>query len=121
MPGDALDNPEQDEEDRQLHQERQTPTQRIDAVLLVERHQLLVHLLAIVLVPRLNRFEFGLQSLHLQHRARALERQWGNDDHHSQREQDDCNAVGRDQRVEEGEDLGDQIEHEGSWAGGTGS
>ena len=74
VPGDALDNPEQDEEDGQLHQEWQTSTQRIDAVLLVERHQLLVHLLAIVLVPRLNRFEFGLQSLHLQHRARALER-----------------------------------------------
>ena len=36
VPGDALDNPEQDEEDGQLHQERQTSTQRIDAVLLVE-------------------------------------------------------------------------------------
>ena len=56
--GDALDDPEQDEEDGQLHEERQTPPKG-DAVLLVERHQLLVHLLAIVLVPRLIALSSG--------------------------------------------------------------
>jgi hypothetical protein len=69
------------DEHRGLGQERQTPAERVDLVLLVELHQLFVELLAVALV-------LALDLLHL--RRMRLERLHGVDLAHGQRHEEDA-------------------------------
>ena len=93
--GQAAEHLVEHQEDRHLHQERQTPTQRVDVVLLVELQQLLVELLPIVLVPGLDLAHLRLELLHHHHRPGALEGQRRHHDHHQQGQQDDGEGVVR--------------------------
>ena len=131
---DATEHLVEDDEDRCLHEDRHTPTERVDAVLLVEGHHLGVQALAVVLVLRLQLLELRLMTLHLQHRTGALQGQRGRHRHHDDREDDDGAAVAVGGLEEQAEEAGDRFEepfedaggedsevHEMPLAGGTGS
>src|SRR4029453_15013910 len=60
---------EKPEKDWDLNHHRQTAANRIDAVLLVELHQLLVHPRRIVLVLLPQLLHFGIERSHLAHRS----------------------------------------------------
>ena len=79
--GEAVEHPVEDDEDRHLQQQRQAAAHRVDVVLLVELHHLLVELLPVVLVLRLQLLHLRLEPLHGHHRPGALERQRGEEDH----------------------------------------
>ena len=93
---------------------RQAAACRADAVLPVERHHLFLLLLAhlllllgrhprlhLVLVPHLE--QLRLEELHLHHRAGAFARQWEDDDHRHQCQQDDGDPVAVAEAVEGGQ------------------
>ena len=65
--GHSADGFVQPEEHRHLEQHRQAPAQRVDVVLLVERHHGLVQGLPVVLVLLLEALYLRLQALHRQH------------------------------------------------------
>jgi hypothetical protein len=71
-------------------------------VLLVEGHELFVHLLAIALVLGLELLDLGLYPLHLAHRLRLLDRQRQEDHPHEDGQQDDRQSEARDEGVEAG-------------------
>jgi len=111
-------------EDGHLEQQREAASRRVDPVLLVERHHLVVHLALLLevrpplLVLQLggvagaNRLHLGIQLLHLLHRLHAVvgERQEGHLDQHGH--QDDRPAVVAHhvvvQPVDAGEERTDQ-------------
>ena len=107
---DAAQHVVEQDEDRELGDHGDATAERVEVVFLVERHQLGVELLAVSLVLRLQLLQLRLQSLHLDHRPRALERQRGDHDHHRDGEQRDGDAVVGDQGVEPGQDPGDELE-----------
>ena len=80
---------EERQEDRHLHQERETTRERVDLVLLVELHHLFVELGAVVLVLRLELLDLRLRPLHGHHRLGLLGREREHHQHHEDREQDD--------------------------------
>src|SRR5918995_1008614 len=100
----------EDREDRRLDEQRQAAAHRVDLVLLVEAHQLFVELLPVVLVLHLQPADLGLQPLHLDHRARALEGQRRRDDHHDAGQQCDGDRVVGNELVEEVEQARDELE-----------
>src|SRR5918995_6171868 len=115
----------EDREDRRLYEQRQASAHRVDLVLLVEAHQLFVELLPVVLVLHLQPADLGLQPLHLDHRARALEGQRRRDDHHDAGQQCDGDRVVGNELVEEVEQARDELEeavqHQWCFPSGTGS
>src|SRR3712207_9385782 len=62
----------QREEERKLQEERQAGPERVEAVLLVERHQLLVLALLVVLVLVPDALHLRAEALHLLHRPHLL-------------------------------------------------
>src|SRR5437763_10416078 len=76
----------QRDEERQLQQQREAGRQRVDLVLLVEGHDLLLLALLVVLVALLDPLHLRRQSLQRLHRAHLLEgeRQNRQPDHHCQ-------------------------------------
>ena len=62
----------QREEHRNLDEDRQTACQRIDLLVLVERHQLLLLAHLIVFIALANPLHVGLKLLHLRHRLVGL-------------------------------------------------
>jgi len=107
----AAEHREEGDEDGNLDQHRQAARHRIDLVLAVERHGLLLHLLRIVLELGLNLLELGLQHLHALHALVALAGQRPEKHPHQNGKQDDGNAIVGDEFVEEVEptDLGADI------------
>ena len=100
---------EEREEDRHLHQERQTTRERVDLVLLVELHHLFVELGAVVLVLRLELLDLRLRPLHGDHRLRLLRGEREQHQHHHDGEQDDRDPEVRDDPVEEREDRPEEV------------
>ena len=100
---------EEREEDRQLQQQRHAGGERIDLVLLVELHHLLLLALAIVLVLRLNRLQLWLQLLKGPHRADLSQRQRHDCHPHREGQGDDRGAPAEPDRVvkEDDDRLGD--------------
>ena len=109
------------DQDRELEEHRQASTRRVHPVRPVERHHLLVHLLAqllalgrrrarLRLVAVLDLLHLRREELHPHHRAGARAREGEDDDHHGDREQGDRDGIIRDKPVEEGEDVPDQNE-----------
>ena len=102
------------EEHRNLDGYRQTTGQRIDLLLLVERHQLLLLLGLVVGIARAQRGHLRLHRLHLRHRGVGFvgEREEGRLDQHG--DDQDRDAEIADQPVDvvdQGEQrLGDEIE-----------
>ena len=84
----------------------------VDALLLVEGHHGLVPGLGVPPVLALDPLHLGLVLLHLQHRLGPLQRQGGYDQQRRQGEEDDRHPKGRPQRVEPGQNPGDDIEEE---------
>ena len=86
-----------------MEQQWQTATNRVDVVLLIELHQLLVlRLLLVLAVFVLDGLEFRLQQRHLELRTSALERERRRNNQHHQGQQDDRYYIGVIYVVEEG-------------------
>ena len=88
------------EEHRDLQQDRQAAGERIDLLVLVELHHLLLLALLVVLVAFLDALHLRLQLLHLRHRLVLLvgEREEGG--LHDQREDEDGDAEVADDAVD---------------------
>ena len=105
-PGDAVQHPEQRQEDRHLQQQRQAGRQRVGVVVLVQLHRLAAEPLAIVAVLLLQLPHLGLQQLH---RAGGLDlldeqRDQRGPDHHGQhhdRQRPGPAGVGAENRCEQ--------------------
>ena len=104
----------QREEHRNLDCYRQTTGQRIDLLLLVERHQLLLLLGLVVGIARFQRGHLRLHRFHLRHRGVGFvgEREEGRLDQHG--DEQDCDAEIADQPVDvvdqREQRLGDEVE-----------
>ena len=102
------------EEHRNLDRDRQTAGQRIDLLLLVERHQLLLLLGLVVGIARAQRRHLRLHRLHLRHRGIGFvgEREEGRLDQHGDDQDGDAEIA--DQMVEvvdhDEQRLGDEVE-----------
>ena len=77
------------DEDRDLDDDRQAGPERVDALVLVELHHLLVQHLAVAAVLLLELADLGLQRLHAAHRLLLLDRQRHEREAHEEGEQDD--------------------------------
>ena len=84
---------EQGEEHRNLDQHGQTATQRIDLVVAIERHGLLLELLGLVLIFFLQGLDLWLELLHALHAFRTLMGQRPEQDTHDQGQQDNGDPV----------------------------
>ncbi|MNU71845.1 hypothetical protein D3C71_612850 [compost metagenome] len=106
--------PVQGDEDGHLHQDRQTATERVDLLLLVQLHHALGHLLAIVTEAFLERSQLGLQHAHLGHGGVLGLGQREHDAAYQQGQHDDGQAPVLDETVEHGQQpvqrLGDEPE-----------
>jgi hypothetical protein len=100
---------EQRDEHRQLGDQRQTRAKRVDLILLVELHQLLLLTLLVVLVLGLQRFQLRLQALEGLHRAELLQRQRHEQRADDHRQEHDREAPAGAQVVVE--DLEHRLEH----------
>ena len=100
---------EERHEDRQLEEQRHAGGERVDLVLLVERHHLPLLALAVVLVLLLDLLDLRLVRLQRAHRADLLQRQRQDRQPGDDRQQDDRDPpADPDVVVEEGEDrVGD--------------
>ena len=109
-------------EDRERQQHRHAAAGRIDALLLVERHHFLVHLLALGIgelvfrVAILDRLHLRLQRLHLPHRHHAAMAQREDDEVDEHREHDDRPAVVADVAVDPLERLQQRHDEPGEHA-----
>ena len=83
----AGQNQEHHKEHGHLSEERQARRHRVDLVLLVELHHLLVERLAVAAVLFLEARHFRCQSLHFQHSLGALQGQRGHQHHHEHGDQ----------------------------------
>ncbi len=101
------------DEHGRLGQHGEAATDRADVVFLIEHHQLGVEALPVALVLGLNLFEFGLESLHLQHRFGALHRERRDDEHHEHGEQHDRHPKRGDHAVDGGHDGAEELEQRG--------
>ena len=120
--GNAKNHPVEDQEDRNLEQHRDTTTNGVDLVVLVELHELRVHRVAFFFgVFVLDLLELRLKKLHLEHRLRARQRQWRCDDQHDQCQQHDGYDIGIVDVIEKRQYVSNQIEHQFAFRGGTGS
>ena len=95
----------QGEEHRHLQQQRQAPRERVHLLPLVQRGNLLVHLVRLVLQPRADLGHLRVQGRHLGHRLGAAECQRQENELRDEREQDDGDAVVGDEEVEEVQDV----------------
>jgi len=91
-------------EDRDLCQQRQAGAERIDVVLGVELHHLLVEALLVVLVLGLQVLDLGRQVAQRLHGAELLDGEREKDDPHHDGQGDDRKAPAEPQSVEEGDD-----------------
>ena len=91
----SLNRIEQAEQNRQLDQHREAARQRVDAVLLVERHRRGLQFLRFAFVFRLQRLQQRLHFLHLGHRLELLLRERKERQAHDQRQQQHVEPVGR--------------------------
>ena len=87
------------EEDRDLDEHRQARRRRVDLVLLVELHQLLVQALAVALVLRLDRLHLRHVRLHALHRVDLLDHDRHERDPDDDRQRDDRPAPREADRV----------------------
>ena len=99
-PGDG-ENPEQGKPDRELDDQREQASARGGAGLPLDPHQLLLHLLGLFLQFLLDPADLGLNRLEGPGRTGLLEGQREEEEVDADRQQDDGQAVGRDQVVEE--------------------
>ena len=101
------------EEHRDLDQHGQAARGRVDLLLLVELHQLLLHLLLVLAVLLAHLDHLGLQLLHLAHRLVGFvgEREEGRLDQH--REQEDGDAEVAEPPVELIDGVEDRLGQEG--------
>ena len=88
----AADRGVQGDEHRQLQHERQARRERIDPMLLVELHRLLLELAAVALVLLLQLLELGLDGLHGLRRGELLPGEREQHQPHDDREADDREA-----------------------------
>ena len=99
--------------DRRLDQQGEAPAERVDLVLLVERHERFVHGLAVAAVLLLEPLHLRLDALELQHRLRALEGERRQQQHDEDGHHGDGDGVVRHEGVEPRQDGGDQVKHGG--------
>ena len=99
------------DEDRDLEDQRQAGRERVDAVLLEERHLLALHALAVVLVLLLDLLHVRLERLHLAHPVHRLEREGQDDQPGEPGDQDDSDAPGEaDVVVQPVEDVVEEVD-----------
>ncbi|MDQ3103447.1 MAG: hypothetical protein M3Q53_06390 [Actinomycetota bacterium] len=104
----ALEHVVERDEDRELEQERKAGRERVDLVLLVEAHHLLLLALLVVLVLRLDRLELRLERLHRAHRFDLLQREGKDRQPDGEGQRDDRRPPAEAEVVEEDDDrLGD--------------
>ena len=94
-------------------EEGQAAGRRVDATLLVERHHLLLHLLAVFLVLLLDPLDLRLDLLHGLHRPGLLQRQRKEKETDQKCQQYDGNAVIGNDVVEEAEDRPEPVDQRG--------
>ena len=92
--GGLVEHPEQRQEDRHLHQDRQAGRERVGARLAVERHRLLGEPLAVVAVLLLQLLDPGLDQLHVAAGLDLLDEQRDQRRPHHERQADDRQRPG---------------------------
>ena len=102
---------EEADEYRQLEDQGKKRGERVDLVLPIELHDLLLLALLVVLVLRLDRFQLGRHPLELLHRVELLEgqRQQQRPDHNRQRD-DRPTPRPADHAVEEDQDRTEDVD-----------
>ena len=113
----ALEHVVERDEDRDLEQQRQAGSQRVDLVLLVELHHRLLLSLLVVLVLLLDLLELRLQLLHRPHRADLLHRDRQDREPDDEHQRDDRRPPAEVEAVVEEDDdlLGDLGEDRCDW------
>ena len=109
----VLEQEEERDEDRDLEEDGQARRGGVDAVLLVELHQLLVHLLAVALVLALDLLHLGRMPLEVLHGVDLLDRQRHEQHAHHHRQRDDGpgpRETDRAVRPEEVDDVGEDVD-----------
>ena len=97
----------QRDEHGHLEEERKAPAERAHARLLVQLHDLLVEPIAVALVLLLNLLELRLKALHVLHRLEALVREAVEEELRQDGENDDDDAVVRNEPLHPDHELQD--------------
>ena len=93
--GQTTDDVVEDDQEGKLDEHREATTSRIHFFLFVETHHLFVELLTVLyaLVLLLKLLDLRLQSLHGDHRLRALDGEWGQRTHDDDRQNGDGDRI----------------------------
>lgn len=104
----VLQDAEEAEEDGHLQDQREAAAERVELVLPLELHQLLVHALRVVRIALLDLLDPRLQGLHARRGPQRVDGEGGEDETDDERQDDDGKAPVAHDRLDDSENLRQQ-------------